>query len=81
FEQNHPLSHQLFYDNPKHSYDYSRNQTILQKRWDLATIILDTAGQPKLSKNPYAGDIDSSNSKEMINEVQDRFRNSLIRAN
>lgn len=58
-----------------------RNQTILQKRWDLATIILDTAGQPKLSNNPHAGDIDSPNSKEMINEVQDRFRNSLIRAN
>ncbi len=55
--------------------NFIESQTVLQKRWDLSKITLDTAGD--LWINPEIMDLDREFSGELIHELFDRFNSSI----
>ncbi len=55
--------------------NFIESQTVLQKRWDLSKITVDTAGD--LWINPEIIDLDKESSGELIQELFDRFNRSI----
>lgn len=54
-------------------------QTVFQRRWDLATLVVDTAGTSGLtSSQPRALDVDAAVAADLREEIADRLQASLV---
>jgi putative membrane protein len=54
-------------------------QTIFQRRWNLASLTIDTAGSTAFLDNPVVHDLDAEELKELKQQVYSRFQDSLQR--
>lgn len=52
-----------------------QNQSILQKRWDQSSLLLDTAGS--VISYPYVPDMDTEEAEKLRSEIYNRFNESL----
>lgn len=54
-------------------------QTVFQRRWDLATLVVDTAGTSGLTRSqPRALDVDATVAAELRDDIADRLQESLV---